>query len=151
MTQDIIYSPWGGTKGPWFVWWLTIVTLFCLTVFFRFCIFSLLCLNLLFGTQGERLQTSFSTNKKGETQGSVSRKAPQGPAWFNRSGEGLNTSLSTCRRAQTGGDFKSSWNENRKCPLKCPGCRDSSCRLARQTGLQGGWEVAVYCLCLEGL
>ena len=53
VAQDIISSSWGGTKGPpWLCFMAKLLFLSCLTVFLCFCIFSLIWLNLLFGTQG---------------------------------------------------------------------------------------------------
>ena len=51
--QDIIYSPWGGTKGPWLCRIAKLVfVLHCILVFFSLCIFLLIWLNLFWGTQG---------------------------------------------------------------------------------------------------
>ena len=62
MAQNIICSPWRGTKGPWLC--LMAKLLFCLTDFFSFCIFSVLWLHLLFRTWECLGGSSFSANKR---------------------------------------------------------------------------------------
>ena len=64
MAQNISCSPWGGTKGPWLCLMATIVILSCLTVFLSLCIFSLLWLNLFFGTQGRPKRLKFSYRRE---------------------------------------------------------------------------------------
>ena len=60
MAQDVIYRPWGGTKGLWLCLMAKLIILSCLTLFFCFCFFSLLWLNLPFGTWGMPRSLKFS-------------------------------------------------------------------------------------------
>ena len=74
VAQNIIYSPRGGTKGPW------LCLMVKLLLFSLAWLFSLLWLNLLFGTQESLRRLVFSTDKRQERacwRGVVSsRKAP---------------------------------------------------------------------------
>ena len=66
MTQNIVCSSWGGTKGPWLCFIDKL--LFCLTCL-CFCIFSLLWLNLLFGSWGiPRRLKLFYKQEAGDTR-----------------------------------------------------------------------------------
>ena len=81
MAQNISCSPWGGTKGPWLCLMATIVILSCLTVFLSLCIFSLLWLNLFFGTQGRPKRLKFSYRR--EAGGGHARESGGG-GWGGR-------------------------------------------------------------------
>ena len=63
MVQNIIYSPWGGTKDPW-LWWMVELLSFCLAWLFYFCIFSLLWFYLFLDLEEGLGVSRFSTNKK---------------------------------------------------------------------------------------
>ena len=79
-TQNILYSPWQGTKNPPLCFMPKLVSS-CLTWLFYF-IFSLSWLNFLFGTQGRpRSLQNFCKQEAGDLgEGSVPGKTPQGPA-----------------------------------------------------------------------
>ena len=64
MAQDIIHSPWGGTKRSLTLFHsYTVIILSCMTALLSFCILSLLWLNLLFEVQGRPQRLVFSTDR----------------------------------------------------------------------------------------
>ena len=66
MAQNIIISsPRGGTKSSWLCLTANIIILYCLTVFFCFCIFSLLWLHLVFWCQGKPRKLKFYKQEAG--------------------------------------------------------------------------------------
>ena len=79
LAQSIIYSPWGGAKGPWLC--LIAKLLFCLAWLFSFCfcIFLLLWVNLCYGTwrRPRRLKFFYKEIGGGLRGGSV----PGRPHW----------------------------------------------------------------------
>ena len=83
--QDIIYSSWRGIRSPWLCLMAKLLLLPCLTISCCFYIFSLLWLNLSFGTWGRPRKPKFSTDKRqledmGWGSGVVCPgKAPKGP------------------------------------------------------------------------
>ena len=81
MTQDIIYSPWGGTKGPWLCFMDKLLR-FCLA-FFCFCIFSLLWLKWLFGTQGRPRGLKLFYRQEAVDSGVWFREGPLGSCFIS--------------------------------------------------------------------
>ena len=78
MAQNIIYSPWGGTKSHWLCLMANLL-LFCFAwLFLSFFIFSLLWLNLLFGTWGRprRLKFFYRQEVGGGDWGESVREGP---------------------------------------------------------------------------